>query len=153
VVHSLRISGGDRCSSADPRERREMMTKSTFRAPHGCARYNAWLGWAAFAASARPEHLRSDIRQLFKRNILDTLGGAIAGLQCRPFQARCVNSSRNIELPVAARLSGAPRHRQIKRRSLTALRSNMVSLSMHLVACSATSVRTTYRPSSTFTTK
>jgi 2-methylcitrate dehydratase len=40
---------------------------------------------AAFAASARPEHLRSDIRQLFKRNILDSLGCAIAGLQGRPF--------------------------------------------------------------------
>ena len=42
---------------------------------------------AAFATSARPEHLRSDIRQLFKRNILDSLGCAIAGLQGRPFQA------------------------------------------------------------------
>jgi 2-methylcitrate dehydratase len=42
---------------------------------------------AAFAASARPEHLRSDIRQLFKRNILDSLGCAIAGLRGRPFQA------------------------------------------------------------------
>jgi len=42
---------------------------------------------AAFAASARPGHLRSDIRQLFKRNILDSLGCAIAGLQGRPFQA------------------------------------------------------------------
>jgi 2-methylcitrate dehydratase len=42
---------------------------------------------AAFAASALPEHLRSDIRQLFKRNILDSLGCAIAGLQGRPFQA------------------------------------------------------------------
>src|SRR5580698_4843306 len=42
---------------------------------------------AAFAASARPEHLRFDIRQLFKRNILDSLGCAIAGLQGRPFQA------------------------------------------------------------------
>jgi 2-methylcitrate dehydratase len=42
---------------------------------------------AAFAASARPEHLRSDIRQLFKRNILDSLGCAIAGLQGKAFQA------------------------------------------------------------------
>lgn len=42
---------------------------------------------AAFAASARSEHLRSDVRQLFKRNILDSLGCAIAGLQGRPFQA------------------------------------------------------------------
>jgi 2-methylcitrate dehydratase len=42
---------------------------------------------AAFAASARAEHLRSDIRQLLKRNILDSLGCAIAGLQGRPFHA------------------------------------------------------------------
>ena len=42
---------------------------------------------AAFVASARPEHLRSDIRKLFRRNILDSLGCAIAGLQGRPFHA------------------------------------------------------------------
>src|SRR5216684_4628956 len=42
---------------------------------------------AAFAASARPDHLRSDTRQLFKRNILDSLGCAIGGLQGQPFQA------------------------------------------------------------------
>jgi hypothetical protein len=42
---------------------------------------------AVFAVSARPEHLSSDVQQLFKRNILDSLGCAIAGLQGRPFQA------------------------------------------------------------------
>ena len=42
---------------------------------------------ASFAVSAQPEHLRSDIRQLFKRNILDSLGCAIAGLQGKLFQA------------------------------------------------------------------
>jgi 2-methylcitrate dehydratase len=42
---------------------------------------------AAFAAAARPEHLTSEIRQLFKRNILDSLGCAIAALQGQPFQA------------------------------------------------------------------
>jgi 2-methylcitrate dehydratase len=42
---------------------------------------------AVFADSARPEHLRADARQLFKRNILDSLGCAIAGLQGRPFHA------------------------------------------------------------------
>jgi glycerate-2-kinase len=42
---------------------------------------------ASFAVSAQPEHLRADIRQLFKRNILDSLGCAIAGLQGKPFQA------------------------------------------------------------------
>src|ERR1700728_2690350 len=42
---------------------------------------------AAFAVSARPEHLKSNIRPLFKRNILDSLGCAIAGLRGTPFQA------------------------------------------------------------------
>ena len=42
---------------------------------------------AAFAAAARPEHLTSEIRQLFKRNILDSLGCAIAALPGPPFQA------------------------------------------------------------------
>jgi 2-methylcitrate dehydratase len=42
---------------------------------------------AVFADSARPEQLRSDARQLFKRNILDSLGCAIAGLQGMPFRA------------------------------------------------------------------
>jgi len=32
---------------------------------------------ATFTASARPEHLKSNIRQLYKRNILDSLGCAI----------------------------------------------------------------------------
>ena len=41
---------------------------------------------AAFAAAARPEHL-TDTRRLFKRNILDSLGCAIAALQGQPFQA------------------------------------------------------------------
>jgi len=42
---------------------------------------------AAFAASARSEHLKPDARRLFKRNILDSIGCAIAGLQGKPFQA------------------------------------------------------------------
>ena len=42
---------------------------------------------AEFTASAKPADLRPEIRQLFKRNILDSLGCAIAGLQGRPFQA------------------------------------------------------------------
>jgi len=29
---------------------------------------------AAFAATARPEHVTNDTRRLFKRNILDSLG-------------------------------------------------------------------------------
>jgi hypothetical protein len=34
---------------------------------------------AAFAATVRPENLKSDVRKLFKRNILDSPGFAIAG--------------------------------------------------------------------------
>src|SRR5260221_13177442 len=41
----------------------------------------------AFAAAARPEHLTNDSRRLFKRNILDSLGCAIAALPGQPFQA------------------------------------------------------------------
>jgi 2-methylcitrate dehydratase len=40
----------------------------------------------AFAAAARPEHLTNDTRRLLKRNILDSLGCAIAALQGQPFQ-------------------------------------------------------------------
>src|ERR1700682_3470808 len=42
---------------------------------------------AAFAVAARPEHLTNDTRRLFKRNILDSLGCAIAALPGQPFQA------------------------------------------------------------------
>jgi 2-methylcitrate dehydratase len=42
---------------------------------------------AAFAAQARPEDLTPDIRHLFKRNILDSLGCAIAAQPGRPFEA------------------------------------------------------------------
>src|SRR6202048_3722368 len=42
---------------------------------------------AAFTAAARPEHLTSNIRQLFKRNILDSLGCAIGALRGPPFLA------------------------------------------------------------------
>lgn len=42
---------------------------------------------AAFAEAARPEHLTPNIRHFFKRNILDSLGCAIAGLAGAPFQA------------------------------------------------------------------
>src|ERR1700721_2678711 len=42
---------------------------------------------ADFAAAARPGKLTSEIRHLFKRNILDSLGCAIAALPGQPFQA------------------------------------------------------------------
>src|SRR5882757_6128352 len=42
---------------------------------------------AAFTASARPGQLTNETRQLFKRNILDSIGCAIAALPGQPFQA------------------------------------------------------------------
>jgi hypothetical protein len=39
---------------------------------------------AAFAATARPDGLTPAIRLLYKRNILDSLGGAIAALPVVP---------------------------------------------------------------------
>jgi 2-methylcitrate dehydratase len=42
---------------------------------------------AAFAVAARPERLTPEIRRLLKRNILDSLGCAIAALSGPPFQA------------------------------------------------------------------
>jgi 2-methylcitrate dehydratase len=42
---------------------------------------------AAFAAAARPAQLTNDTRQLFKRNILDSLGCAIAAMPGQPFHA------------------------------------------------------------------
>ena len=56
---------------------------------------------AAFAAAARPEQLTNKTRQLFKRNILDSLGCAIAALPGQPFQAR--EHSRNTGLRAGAR--------------------------------------------------
>jgi 2-methylcitrate dehydratase len=40
---------------------------------------------AAFADAARPEHLSSEVRGLFKRNILDSLGCALGALPGKPF--------------------------------------------------------------------
>jgi 2-methylcitrate dehydratase len=42
---------------------------------------------AGFAAAARAQQLKPNVRRLFKRNILDSLGRAIAALPGRPFQA------------------------------------------------------------------
>jgi 2-methylcitrate dehydratase len=66
---------------------------------------------AAFAASARPEHLRSDIRLLIRRNILDSLGCAIAGLQGRLFHA--LSEQFEDRPPSRCTLIGVGRHQQI----------------------------------------
>jgi 2-methylcitrate dehydratase len=41
---------------------------------------------AAFTVAPQPERLKPNVRQAFERNILDSLGCAIAALPCRPFQ-------------------------------------------------------------------
>ena len=41
----------------------------------------------AFAEAAHPNQLAPDVRALFKRNILDSLGCAIAALPGRPFMS------------------------------------------------------------------
>jgi 2-methylcitrate dehydratase len=56
---------------------------------------------AGFAAATRPERLAPDVRQLLKRNILYSLGCAIAALA--HLSRRCANCSRNIARRVAAR--------------------------------------------------
>ena len=57
---------------------------------------------AVFAAAARSEHLTKDTRRLFKRNILDSLGCAIAALHDNPSR-HSANSSRNTGLQAGAR--------------------------------------------------
>ena len=42
---------------------------------------------AAFTMAAKPERLTPEVRKLFKRNILDSIGCAIAALPGRPFHA------------------------------------------------------------------
>src|ERR1700735_5196753 len=42
---------------------------------------------AAFASSAKPSHLTAEVRALLKRNILDSVGCAIAALPGAPFAA------------------------------------------------------------------
>ena len=42
---------------------------------------------AAFADAARSAQLAPDVRRLFKRNILDSIGCAIAAVPGRPFHA------------------------------------------------------------------
>jgi 2-methylcitrate dehydratase len=54
---------------------------------HGIPTRSAVERIAAFAFAAGPEHLKPHTRQLFKRNILDSLGCAIAALPGPPFQA------------------------------------------------------------------
>src|SRR5258707_15736710 len=73
---------------------------------------------AAFAAAARPEHLTNDTRRLFKRNILDSLGCAIAALPGQPFHA-LREQFEEYRAPGRCTLIGAARRPQIRPRSST----------------------------------
>jgi 2-methylcitrate dehydratase PrpD len=55
----------------------------------------------AFAAAAREQQLKPNIRQLFKRNILDSLGCAIAAVPAARFKLYA-NSSKNTQLQAVA---------------------------------------------------
>ena len=55
----------------------------------------------AFAAAARAQQLKPNVRQLFKRNILDSLGCAIAALRVGRFKPFASNSM-NTELQAVA---------------------------------------------------
>jgi 2-methylcitrate dehydratase len=53
---------------------------------HGAEARSAVERVAAFAAEARPGHLTPEVRQLFERNTLDSVGCGIAAQPGRPFQ-------------------------------------------------------------------
>jgi hypothetical protein len=53
------------------------------------------------SSAAQPGHLTADIRQLYKRNILNSLGCAIAALPI-DLSKLCANSSTNIGRQVVA---------------------------------------------------
>ncbi len=72
---------------------------------------------AALAAGAQPERLTDDIRRVFRRNILDSLGCAIAALPGQPFQAL---RDQFEEYRAPGRCTLAVRRRQIKRHFSTA---------------------------------
>jgi 2-methylcitrate dehydratase len=55
--------------------------------PHAEEKRTAVQRIAAFAKAAHAKDLKPHIRQLYKRNILDSLGCAIAALPGRPFQS------------------------------------------------------------------
>jgi 2-methylcitrate dehydratase len=55
-----------------------------------------------FAYDARPDHLSPQSRTVFRRNILDSLGCAIAALPGVPL-GHCANNSTNIVVRVPAR--------------------------------------------------
>jgi 2-methylcitrate dehydratase len=73
---------------------------------------------AAFAAAARPEHLTPDIRCLFKRNILDSLGCAIAALPGPPFR-ELREQFEEYRSPGRCTLIGGGRTPPIRQRSST----------------------------------
>jgi 2-methylcitrate dehydratase len=77
---------------------------------------------ASFAAAARPEQLTPAVRQLYKRNILDSLGCAIAALPGPPFRAlreqfeeyralgRCTLIAGRLPMRISEANSSVPSH-------------------------------------------
>jgi hypothetical protein len=63
--------------------------------------YSAVERIGAFAFAARQEHLTTDSRQLFKRNILDSIACANAAVEA-PCYDYYATRSKNIELRVVA---------------------------------------------------
>src|SRR5271155_2182523 len=81
-------------------------------------RHSAIERIAAFAAATRPESLTPDIRQLFKRNILDSLGCAIAALPGPPFRA-LREQLEEYRAPGRCTLIGGGKTSRIRQRSST----------------------------------
>jgi 2-methylcitrate dehydratase len=73
-------------SATDDHAPRPCTDRTKAAAPRACSEAKLAVEQiAAFANGARPEHLPSEVRRLFRRNILDSLGCALGALPGRPF--------------------------------------------------------------------
>jgi len=73
--------------------------------PDGHDKLSAVEEIAAFSLAARPKYLSTDLRQLYKRNILDSIACAIAALNGPPF-ARLRDQFNEYRAPVTCTLIG-----------------------------------------------
>ena len=83
---------------------------------------------AAFAKAAHAQDLKPHIRQLYKRNILDSLGCAIAALPGRPFQS-LREQFDEFRSPGRCTLIGGGKRLSTKRRYSTPLSSATLTCS------------------------
>jgi 2-methylcitrate dehydratase len=80
---------------------------------------------AAFADRARPDHLSSEVRELFKRNILDSLGCALGALPGKPF-ARLRQQLRQPSRPrCEASSDGRANRRPVPARDVSQLKEHL----------------------------